>query len=247
MHLDVPDVTGSRLPLFLLFLAFVVTFIVTRVITRLIRAGKGPFRDNVRGGTHIHHAVPGIILTVAGAFASVAAAGASPGAEISAVAIGIGTSLVLDEFALILHLQDVYWSREGQLSVQVVGLTVAGLGMALLGIDPLTEGDADSLRIGPIAFSVPLALHLAFLLACVAKGKYSTAAIGAFIPPVAWIGAVRLARPTSRWARRRYSPAKTARARRRAETFDARYGAWGLDLEDLVAGRPTGTARPTGD
>ncbi|WP_287014677.1 hypothetical protein [Gordonia sp. (in: high G+C Gram-positive bacteria)] len=247
MHLDIAGAaSGSHLPLFLLFLAFSLTFLVTRTITRLIRAGRGPFRNNVRGGVHIHHAVPGIILTVVGAFASVAADGASPGPEISALAIGIGTSLVLDEFALILRLEDVYWSREGQLSVQVVCLTVAGLGMAVLGIDPLTEVDTgDSFRIGPIAFSIPLVLHLICLLACVAKGKYSTAAIGAFIPPVAWVGAIRLARPGSRWAQRRYSPAKTARARSRAQRFDSRYGAWGLDVEDLVAGRPTNTGTDT--
>jgi hypothetical protein len=76
----------------------------------MIRAGRGPFRDNVSGGVHIHHAVPGIISTIVGAFTSVAVDGASPGAEISAVMIGIGASLVLDEFAMILHLQDVYWS-----------------------------------------------------------------------------------------------------------------------------------------
>ena len=62
-HFDDP-LDDGRLPLFLLFLAFVVTFVITRAITRLIRAGKGPFRDNVSGGLHIHHAVPGIILTL---------------------------------------------------------------------------------------------------------------------------------------------------------------------------------------
>ncbi|GAB91993.1 hypothetical protein [Gordonia rhizosphera] len=236
MHLNFGDVTaGGRLPLFLLFLAFVTTFLVTRLITRLIRAGRGPFRDNVAGGVHIHHAVPGVILTVAGAFISVAVDGSSPGAEISAILIGVGTSLVLDEFALILHLQDVYWSREGQLSVQVVCLTIAALGMTVLGVNPL---DTSPLRLGPIVLSLHLPIHLACLLICVAKGKFSTAAVGAFVAPVAWVGAIRLARPGSRWARR-YSPHKRARATERARAFDRRYGTWGLDVEDLVAGKPT--------
>ncbi len=236
MHLDFGDVTtAGRLPLFLLFLAFVTTFVVTRLITRLIRAGRGPFRDNVAGGVHIHHAVPGVILTVTGAFISVAVDGSSPGAEISAVLIGVGTSLVLDEFALILHLQDVYWSREGQLSVQVVCLTIAALGMTVLGINPL---DTSTLRLGPIVLSLHLPIHLACLLICVAKGKFSTAAVGAFVAPVAWVGAIRLARPGSRWARR-YSPHKLARATERARAFDRRFGMWGLDVEDLVAGKPT--------
>ena len=81
----------------------------------MIRAGTGPFRDNVStSGLHVHHAVPGIILLVTGAFFSVATGSESPWAEIAAVMIGIGTSLVLDEFALILHLSDVYWAEEGR-------------------------------------------------------------------------------------------------------------------------------------
>ena len=65
-HRDIID--AGKLPLMLCFLAFVTTFIVTRTITRLIRAGKGPFKDQVTsGGTHIHHAVPGIILLGVGA------------------------------------------------------------------------------------------------------------------------------------------------------------------------------------
>ncbi len=50
--------------------------------------------------------------------------------------IGIGTSLVLDEFALILHLQDVYWSDEGRISVEMVSLAVACIGLALVGVSP---------------------------------------------------------------------------------------------------------------
>lgn len=233
---ELDRMVSGRLPLFLLFLAFLITFVVTRLITRLIRSGRGPFRDNVHGGVHIHHAVPGLILMTIGAFISVAVEGAKPWAEISAILIGVGASLVLDEFALILHLQDVYWTRDGQLSVQVVCLTIAGLGMAALGVNPLDE--KMTLALGPAVFTLNLPLNLACALICVVKGKYSTAAVGAFIPPVAWIGAIRLARPGSRWARR-YSPAKRERAAKRAKAFDARFGTWGLDVEDLVAGRPT--------
>ena len=138
----------AGLPLALLFVAFLLTFVITRVITRLIRAGRGPFRNNVSGGVHIHHAVPGIILLIIGAITSVAADGTAPAGEIAAVLIGIGASLVLDEFAMILHMQDVYWSREGQLSVQVVALTVAALGLLLLGLNPVTTDDDESARFG---------------------------------------------------------------------------------------------------
>ena len=122
-------IESDRLALFLTFLAFIVTFVATRLITRMIRAGRGPFKDNVSGGgLHIHHAVPGIILLVVGAVMSVGTGSVSPFAEIAAVLVGIGTSLVLDEFALILHLQDVYWAREGRLSVEMVTLAVGSHG-----------------------------------------------------------------------------------------------------------------------
>lgn len=230
-------VHNGRFPLFLLFVAFLSTFVVTRIITRMIRAGRGPFRDNVRGGLHIHHAVPGIILMVVGGFTSVAVDGSSPGGELAAVMIGIGTSLVLDEFALILHLRDVYWSQEGQLSVQVVALTVAVLGLMLLGYLPF--GDDVGWLPAHLVLTVGLPLRFVAVVICVAKGKFSTSILGAFVPLVALIGATRLARPTSRWARRFYSAPKLARAQRRTTGFDARFGRWGLSLEDLVAGQPT--------
>lgn len=227
----------GRLPLTLLFIAFLTTFVITRTITRLIRAGKGPFHDNVASGVHIHHSIPGIILTIGGGFGSVAAHGAAPMAAISAILIGVGSSLVLDEFALLLHLQDVYWSSEGQLSVQVVMLTGAVLGLMALGVNPL-ENDG-TLHVGSLVVLANLPAHLLAVVVCVRKGKYSTAIVGAFLPPIAWIGAIRLARPQSTWAKRHYSPSKLERATRRADGFDARWGRYGLALGDLVAGRPT--------
>lgn len=230
---------SGHLPLTLLFVAFLVTFIITRTITRLIRAGKGPFHNNIAGGVHIHHAVPGLILLLGGAVLAVAASGAHPQADIAAVLIGVGASLVLDEFALILHLGDVYWTKEGQLSVQVVSLVAAGLGAMAVGLDPFSDRMALGGRIG---LAVLLPIHVAAVLLCVDKGKFSTAAVGAFVWPVGWIGALRLARPRSRWARRRYSARKAARAGARATWFDSHFGKWGLTLEDWVAGKPTPTA-----
>lgn len=226
----------QRMALLLLFSSFITTFLVTRGITRLIRAGKGPFRNNVSGGVHIHHAVPGVILLVIGGISSVAAAGRPPGGEISAVLIGIGASLVLDEFALILHLQDVYWSKQGQLSVQVVALTASVLGFLLVGIQPFQDDTTPGA--GHLAVLIALGIHATCLLVCVAKGKYTSAVIGAFILPVAWWGALRLARPRSQWAKR-YSPEKLKRAVARDARFEKRWGNWGLDLSDLVAGTPT--------
>src|SRR6185437_1788220 len=110
-HRDV--IAAGKLPLMLCFVSFVVTFVSTRTITRLIRDGRGPFRNVTAGGTHVHHSVPGIILLMIGAFTAVGGPGTLGWLSFSAIAVGIGTSLVLDEFALILHLQDVYWSGHG--------------------------------------------------------------------------------------------------------------------------------------
>ena len=96
------------LPLLVCFAAFVVTFITTRAITRMIRSGRGPFKNNVSAsGVHVHHAVPGVFLLVVGAFTAIVVDLDSPWSIVAGLFVGIGTSLLLDEFALILHLEDV--------------------------------------------------------------------------------------------------------------------------------------------
>src|ERR1700744_5052203 len=101
------EIAACKLPLMLCFLAFVLTFVLTRTITRLIRDGRGPFRNNVTsGGLHIHHAVPGLILLMIGALTAVGGPIALGWRGFAGVTVGVGLSLVLDEFALILHLQD---------------------------------------------------------------------------------------------------------------------------------------------
>jgi hypothetical protein len=232
-------VTGSNLPLFVCFAAFVVTFITTRVITRMIRAGRGPFHDNVStSGVHIHHAVPGIILLIIGAFMAVATNTSSDWTILAALLVGIGTSLVLDEFALILHLQDVYWSDEGRISVEMVSLAVGCLGLLLIGVRPfdLGEGNAGA---SALVVTISIALLVLSLLVCIAKGKYKLALFGAFIPFIAYVGAMRLARPGSRWAKRRYGPEKLTRAAERTNRYDARFGPATDWVCDFVAGKPS--------
>jgi hypothetical protein len=87
-----------------------------------------------------------------------------------------------------------------------------------------------------------------FALVAVAalKGKYPTALLGLFVSPVAWVAAVRLARPTSPWARWRYGPKKRARAQRRAAAFDDRWAPVRRHWDDLIGGTPT-LANPPSD
>src|SRR3954466_6003469 len=137
-------VEPGKLPLLLALTAFVLTFLVTRVVTRMIRAGKGPFGNVSAGGVHIHHVVPGIVLTVLGGFGAVASHRHGFGSSAFAVVFGIGTGLVLDEFALILHLDDVYWTEEGRKSVEVVAVTAALVGLVLSGFLPFGVNDISS-------------------------------------------------------------------------------------------------------
>ncbi len=99
-------VEPGKVPMLLALTSFVLTFLVTRTVTRLIRAGKGPFRNVSSGGLHIHHVVPGVVLTVIGGFGAVGSDRHGLGGAVFAVVFGIGAGLVLDEFALILHLDD---------------------------------------------------------------------------------------------------------------------------------------------
>jgi hypothetical protein len=80
----------------------------------------------------------------------------------------------------------------------------------------------------------------------VLKGKYRSALFGLFLPFLAIIGAVRLARPKSVWARRRYSPERIAHAARRAADFDRRFGPMLIDWEDFVGGKPSLPNPPAG-
>jgi hypothetical protein len=234
-------IAAGKLPLMLCFLSFVVTFVVTRTITRLIRDGRGPFKNNVTsGGIHIHHAVPGIVLLIAGAFVSVSPNDTMPVRCAAAIAIGIGVSLVLDEFALILHLQDVYWSGEGQLSVEAVSLAAACLGLALVGFTPFGIDDlGDVERVVRLSATGVLIVDGVLAVTCALKGKYRTALFAVFLLPAGLIGAVRLARPNSVWARRRYRGERLQRAQHRAADFDRHWKPLQVDWEDFLGGKPS--------
>jgi hypothetical protein len=237
------DLGGDvNVPLLVCFAAFVVTFLTTRTITRMIRAGKGPFRDNVSAsGLHVHHAVPGIILLTIGAFLAVgtSGSGAKAWAIVAALLVGVGTSLVLDEFALILHLQDVYWADEGRISVEMVSLAMGCLGLAVVGLTPFDFEGAQGGVEGFVALLLAVVSIVALIVVSVMKGKYKLALFGAFIPLLALVASLRLARPESRWAKRRYDAENLERARARTAAYDARFGPATAWIADFVAGRPS--------
>ncbi|MEU6812111.1 hypothetical protein ABZ920_24670 [Streptomyces sp. NPDC046831] len=234
-------VEPGKLPLLLALASFVLTFLTTRLITRLIRAGKGPFGNVEAGGVHIHHVVPGVVLTVVGGFGAVASYGRSLGSGVFAVVFGVGAGLVLDEFALILHLDDVYWSEAGRESVEVVVLTAALVGLVLagfapLGVDDLTQEELQNR--GTVIVSV--VANFVFALVALSKGKLRLAVFGVIIPLIALIGAVRLARPGSPWARRFYRrrPRARARASLRADRHDRRWTGPRRTFQNWIGGKP---------
>ncbi|MFD5495603.1 hypothetical protein ACFYY3_02190 [Streptomyces sp. NPDC001812] len=234
-------VEPGKLPLLLALTAFVLTFLVTRAVTRLIRAGKGPFGNVEAGGVHIHHVVPGVILTVVGGFGAVASGRHGFGAALGAVVFGIGAGLVLDEFALILHLQDVYWTEAGRQSVEVVVITASLVGLLLagfspFGVDDVTQGELQ----GRASVALDVALNFLFSLIALSKGKARIAVFGVIVPVVALIGALRLARPGSPWARRFYRRRHRARARAllRAYHHDRRWSGPRRAFEDWLGGTP---------
>ncbi|MFJ9828534.1 hypothetical protein ACIRSU_29805 [Streptomyces sp. NPDC101160] len=232
-------VEPGKLPLFLALTAFVVTFLVTRTITRLIRAGKGPFGNVSSGGLHIHHVVPGVVLSVLGGFGAVSSGRHGVTAAVFAVVFGVGAGLVLDEFALILHLDDVYWSDAGRQSVEVVVLTATLVLLALTGFSPLGVNDmTGEERQDRTALILTLAVNFLFVLITLVKGKLRLAIIGTLVPLVAIIGAVRLARPGSWWARRLYARRHRARARARIRAYrhDKRWTRVRRKVQDLIGG-----------
>jgi hypothetical protein len=129
--------------------SFVVTFGAVRTSTWLIRSrGEfGPFRELVVGPRHIHHFVPGIaIALLAGGAALVTENEALE--RWLAIAFGVGGALTLDESALLLQLEDVYWSEEGILSVQITLAAISLLGAMAVVRRTLRRGEAHVLPAG---------------------------------------------------------------------------------------------------
>ncbi len=210
-------------PLLLMLLAFGATFGATRFITHAIRADRYAWLGNVEAGdTHIHHLVWGIVLLLISGVVSIAL---QPPLEVTAVIFGIGAALTLDEFALWLHLDDVYWSEQGRQSIDAVIVFGIITGFMLLGAYPVSIGSTGS--VGDIIdLIITEAIGLTFVVICLMKGKLMWGVFGFYFPPLGLIGAIRLAKPDSSWARKRYDEKKLARAhdalRRRGEGLQAR-------------------------
>jgi hypothetical protein len=136
------EVSTRENSIFNLLTSFAATFILVRSVTYALRRRPtvGPFRNLRVGRRHIHHFVPGIVI----AFGAGAAAILTRDERLEpwlAVPFGVGMGLTLDESALLLELEDVYWSREGLLSVQITLAVMAILGALALALRFLWRGE----------------------------------------------------------------------------------------------------------
>ena len=236
--------------IFLVLVGFIGSFAFIRMSTRIIRSESvswWPGNVESEGGVHVHHLVFGIVtMMVAGTLAFVAD-GRTPLTEIFALFFGIGVGLTIDEFALWVHLEDVYWEKEGRSSIDATVIAAAAMLLVVLGANPLTI-DAGS----PLAVALSLlATAFVFLMVaiCFLKGRVMHGVVGFFVFPIAIYGASRIGKPSSTWARRRYGerrPKKQAKAEdrfppdRRTERFKEAF-------RDIVGGKPSEGLAAMGD
>ncbi|GAA1764309.1 hypothetical protein [Streptomonospora arabica] len=252
-------VATGRLPLFCFFVAFVSGFLLIRMSVRMIRAGVRWWPGNLRpGGLHIHHVVFGVALMMVGGVAALLITDRQgPAVAAAAALFGLGAALVLDEFALILHLRDVYWTEQGRASVDAVFVAVALTGLLLTGFRPFgwewvqSAGPGGGWQAGAQAGLLTLTLvNLVGSVVSLLKGKIWTGLTGVFVPAISVVAAVRLAVPGSPWARWRYpaGSAKLAQAVRRDLRLRRPLIKAKIRVQELIAGRhdlePPSAPRP---
>ncbi|SOJ55888.1 hypothetical protein MSIMFB_03367 [Mycobacterium simulans] len=195
---------------------------------------------------HIHHVAFGVVLVMLSGLTLVTLSvnGQEPQFTIAAILFGIGAALVLDEYALILHLSDVYWEEDGRSSVDAVFAAVAIAGLLILGLHPLMlvlpirHGTnwvvLQSTLVGGLVLTLPLAVVVLL------KGKVWTGLLGMFIVVLLVVGAIRLSRPHAPWARWRYTrqPDKMRRALQRERIWRRPVVQAKLWLQCAIAGTP---------
>jgi hypothetical protein len=230
------DDPGQRAGVFVL-LGFLGSFAFIRMSTRLMRSPRVPWWPGSiesSSGIHVHHLVFGILLMIGAGFCGFAIQPEGFWMDVFAALFGIGVGLTVDEFALWLYLEDVYWTREGRSSVDMA-IVIGLLGLLVLAIGgPFDTSDPDEQ--GEWFIVTGIVLHLAWAAVVLCKGKIRLALIGFWVPPVYVFAAIRLARPNSIWARRFYKPGgrKLEKATARATRWDERRERW----LDRIGGTP---------
>jgi hypothetical protein len=199
-HIQVPGKETH----FLILIAFAFSFAFIRTSTHMIRAQVSWWPGNVetKSGMHIHHLVWGILLLMVMGYLGIATEIPDPWFELVAIGFGIGMGLTLDEFALWLNLEDVYWEKQGRQSIDAVVVTMVLLFVTLLGLRFWIDVyDAVLVLTGAprgnewVAIPIQL-VGVALAVVCFRRGRKMAGLVGVFIPLVALIGAVAPKRKT---------------------------------------------------
>jgi hypothetical protein len=201
-HIQAP---GKELH-FLVLIAFVLSFGFIRTSAHMIRAQVSWWPGNVRtkGGTHVHHLVWGILLLLSMGYVGIATDIGTPWLELVAIAFGIGMGLTMDEFALWLNLQDVYWQQKGRQSIDAVVVTTVLLVIALLGLQFWIDVWDAALVLcgvdrGNAWVAIPIqVIGVALAVVCFRRGRKLAGLFGLFVPLIALIGALAPTRQPAR-------------------------------------------------
>jgi hypothetical protein len=231
----------NRQGVFLVLVGFILSFAFIRMSTRLMRSPRVPWWPGSvvsDSGVHLHHLVFGIVTMMIAGTLGFTAHGESPWAEICGFLFGVGAGLTIDEFALWVYLDDVYWAEEGRSSIDATVIAAAAMGLVVLGVNPFDIGSESE---GVLAVIVSGLLLFGAVAICFLKGRRLHGIIGFFVFPIALYGACRIGKPNSAWARRRYGerkPKKQAKAEKRFQP-DRRTERYKNAFRDIVGGKPS--------
>ena len=228
--------------LFLVLAGFILSFAFIRMSTRLMRSPRVPWWPGSvvsESGVHLHHLVFGIVTMMISGAVGFTVLGDGPWAEICAFAFGVGAGLTIDEFALWIYLDDVYWAEEGRVSIDATVIAAAMMGLILLGFTPFSfeTGSLDE-AIGSIVSALVV---FGLVALCFAKQRLLHGTIGFFVFPIAIYGAVRIGKPGSPWGRRRYAERRPAKQAKAEERFapDRHTERFKNAFRDIVGGKPS--------
>jgi hypothetical protein len=228
--------------LFLVFVGFILSFAFIRMSTRLMRSPRVPWWPGSvvsESGIHVHHLAFGIVAMMIAGAVGFTTLGEQPFTDICAFVFGVGMGLTIDEFALWIYLEDVYWSEEGRSSIDATVIAASAMFLILIGFSPFSFATGSvTTTIGSI---VGAGLVLAIVAICFFKQRVMHGSVGFFVLPIAIYGASRIGKPGSPWARHRYGerrPAKQARAEQRFRP-DRHTERFKNAFRDMVGGKPS--------
>jgi hypothetical protein len=231
----------ERQGVFLVLVGFILSFAFIRMSTRLMRSPKVPWWPGSvvsESGVHLHHLVFGIVAMMIAGTLGFAAHGESPYAEICGFFFGVGAGLTIDEFALWVYLDDVYWAEEGRSSIDATVIAAAAMLLIVIGVNPLDLGNESEGLLSGIASGVIL---VAIVAVCFLKGRKLHGIIGFFLFPIALYGACRIGKPDSTWGHRRYGERRPKKQVKSEARFppDRRTDRFKEAFRDTIGGKPS--------